>query len=124
MRCYYAVVCRLTKEDTRMSTIITAIDRHSPAERAGIQVGEQLLTINGHTIVDVLDYRFYGYDPLSHVELKTAAGQDSDHTQGGGAGSGAELRHVPDGRDAVLLQPLHLLLCGSDAAGDALHAVL
>ena len=57
-----------------MSTIITTIDRHSPAEKAGIQVGEQLLTINGHTIVDVLDYRFYGYDPLSRVELKTASG--------------------------------------------------
>ena len=52
-----------------MSTIITAIDRHSPAERAGVQVGEQLLSINGHPIVDVLDYRFYGYDPLSHLEL-------------------------------------------------------
>ena len=63
-----------TKEDATMSTIITAIDRHSPAEHAGIQVGEQLLTINGHPIVDVLDYRFYGYDPLSHIELKTAAG--------------------------------------------------
>ena len=57
-----------------MSTIIASIDRHSPAERAGIQVGEQLLTINGHPIVDVLDYRFYGYDPVSHIELKTAAG--------------------------------------------------
>ena len=57
-----------------MSTIITAIDRHSPAERAGVQVGEQLLSINGHPIVDVLDYRFYGYDPLSRLELKTAAG--------------------------------------------------
>ena len=57
-----------------MSTIITAIDRHSPAERAGVQVGEQLLSINGHPIVDVLDYRFYGYDPLSHLELKTVAG--------------------------------------------------
>ena len=57
-----------------MSTIITAIDRHSPAERAGIRVGEKLLTINGHPIVDVLDYRFYGYDPVSHIELKTAAG--------------------------------------------------
>ena len=56
-----------------MSTIITAIDRHSPAERAGVQVGEQLLSINGHPIVDVLDYRFYGYDPLSRLELKTAA---------------------------------------------------
>ena len=41
-----------------MSTIITAIDRHSPAERTGVQVGEQLLSINGHPIVDVLDYRF------------------------------------------------------------------
>ncbi len=57
-----------------MSTIIASIDRHSPAERAGIQAGEQLLTINGHPIVDVLDYRFYGYDPVSHIELKTAAG--------------------------------------------------
>ena len=61
-----------------MSTIITAIDRHSPAERAGVQVGEQLLSINGHPIVDVLDYRFYGYDPLSHLELKTAGGHGRD----------------------------------------------
>ena len=38
-----------------MSTIITSVDRHSPAEHAGIHVGEQLLTINGHPIVDVLD---------------------------------------------------------------------
>ena len=57
-----------------MSTIITAIDHHSPAERAGIQVGEKLLSINGHSIVDVLDYRFYGYDPVSHIELKTPSG--------------------------------------------------
>ena len=38
-----------------MSTIITSVDRHSPAERAGIAAGEQLLTINGHEIIDVLD---------------------------------------------------------------------
>ena len=58
-----------------MSTIITSVDRHSPAEHAGIHVGEQLLTINGHPIVDVLDYRFYGYDPVSHIQLKTPDGQ-------------------------------------------------
>ena len=52
-----------------MSTKITSVDPHSPAEKAGIQVGEQLLAINGHTVVDVLDYRFYGYDALCHVEL-------------------------------------------------------
>lgn len=52
-----------------MSTVITSIDPHSPAEKAGITVGEQLLEINGHHIVDVLDYRFYGYDPLAVLRL-------------------------------------------------------
>ena len=51
-----------------MSTIITTIDRHSPAEKAGIQVGEQLLTINGPTNEDVLDYRIYGNDPQTREE--------------------------------------------------------
>ena len=63
-----------------MSTIITSVDRHSPAEHAGIHVGEQLLTINGHPIVDVLDYRFYGYDPVSHIQLKTPDGQERSLT--------------------------------------------
>ena len=54
-----------------MSTIITSIDPHSPAKKAGIQVGEQLLSINGHAVVDVLDYRYYGYDAVCHVELNT-----------------------------------------------------
>lgn len=52
-----------------MSTVITSIDPHSPAEKAGIAVGEQLLEINGHHIVDVLDYRFYGYDPVAVLRL-------------------------------------------------------
>ena len=52
-----------------MSTVITSIDPHSPAEKAGITVGEQLLEINGHHIVDVLDYRFYGYDPVVVLRL-------------------------------------------------------
>ena len=53
-----------------MSTIITSIDPRSPAEKAGICAGEQLLSINGHTVVDVLDYRFYGYDSLCRLELQ------------------------------------------------------
>ena len=53
-----------------MSTIITAIDPHSPAERAGIRVGERLTAINGHPVVDVLDYRFYGYDAECDVVLE------------------------------------------------------
>ena len=57
-----------------MSTIITSIDPDSPAMRAGLRVGQQLLTINGHAVVDVLDYRFYGYDPVSHLTLKNEDG--------------------------------------------------
>lgn len=45
-----------------MSTVIKCVDRRSPAERAGIHAGEKLISINGHTVEDVLDYRFYGYD--------------------------------------------------------------
>ena len=57
-----------------MSTVITSIDRRSPADRYGIKVGEKLLTINGHEIIDVLDYRFYGYDAESVVTLSSPDG--------------------------------------------------
>lgn len=52
-----------------MSTVITSIDRHSPCDKAGVKVGEKLISINGHEVVDVLDYRFYGYDPICELEL-------------------------------------------------------
>lgn len=57
-----------------MSTVITSIDRHSPAERAHIKIGEKLLTINGHEVIDVLDYRFYGYDPIARLTLQQMDG--------------------------------------------------
>lgn len=41
---------------------IEGVEAGSPAERAGIKTGDQLLKINGHTIIDVLDYRFYAMD--------------------------------------------------------------
>ena len=53
-----------------MSTVITSIDRHSPAERAGVRAGEKLLSIGGHPVEDVLDYRFFGYDPDPELELE------------------------------------------------------
>ena len=42
-----------------MSTIITSIDPDSPAMRAGLRAGQQLLTINGHAVVDVLVKKSY-----------------------------------------------------------------
>ena len=57
-----------------MSTVITSVDPGSPAEKAHIVPGEQLLTINGHRITDVLDYRFYGYDSSVRLELRRTDG--------------------------------------------------
>ena len=57
-----------------MSTKIQSVDRLSPGERAGVRPGEQLLEINGHAVVDVLDYRFFGYDSKVTLTLKEADG--------------------------------------------------
>ena len=54
-------------------TVIRAVAPHSPAYRAGIRVGETLTHVNGKQIVDVLDYKFYTYEPRLEVEL---LGQD------------------------------------------------
>ena len=58
-----------------MSTVITSIDRRSPAERAGVRPGEKLLSIGGHPVEDVLDYRFYGYDPDPELVLESGDGR-------------------------------------------------
>ena len=39
-------------------TVIRSVDPRSPAHRAGVRPGETLLRINGHPIVDVLDYKY------------------------------------------------------------------
>ena len=57
-----------------MSTVVTSVDAGSCAELAGIRPGEQLLKLNGHKIEDVLDYRFFCYDPVVKVEMKKEDG--------------------------------------------------
>ena len=42
-----------------MSVIIESVEKHSPADKAGVKSGYTLLSINGNEIMDVLDYRFY-----------------------------------------------------------------
>ena len=61
-----------------MSTVICSIDRRSPAEKAGLRVGEKLLSINGHEIVDVLDYRYYGYDARLLLRLQQSDGTERE----------------------------------------------
>ncbi len=59
-----------------MASKIISVDKHSPAERAGIQPGETLLRINGNEIHDVLDYRFYAADPVLTLDLQEPDGTD------------------------------------------------
>ena len=50
-----------------MAVKITGIIPGSPADKAGIQPGDVLISINKNPIIDVLDYRFYMTDV--HLEL-------------------------------------------------------
>ncbi len=56
-------------------TVINAIDTGSPAERAGVRVGETLTHVGDHPIVDVLDYKYYTYDAQLELTLKDAQGE-------------------------------------------------
>ena len=59
-------------------TAIRAVEPGSPAAKAGVKVGETLTFVNGKPIVDVLDYKFYTYDPK--LELKLRAPDGSERT--------------------------------------------
>ena len=55
-------------------TKIASVDPHSPARKAGVRPGETLTHINGYPIVDVLDYKFYAYDPKLELTLTEPEG--------------------------------------------------
>ena len=55
-------------------TAVKSVDPGSPAHRAGVRPGETLTHINGHPVVDVLDYKFYSYDPRLELTLKSPEG--------------------------------------------------
>ena len=57
-------------------TVIRSVDPRSPAHRAGVRPGETLLRVNGHPIVDVLDYKFYSYDPRLELVLREPGGSE------------------------------------------------
>ncbi len=52
-----------------MSVTVSLVDKKSPAKHAGIRPGDVLLSINGNTIEDVLDYRFYMIEKKLTVEI-------------------------------------------------------
>jgi putative radical SAM enzyme (TIGR03279 family) len=57
-----------------MSVKITGVTQGSPAEKRGVRAGDTLVTVNGHEIDDVLDYRFYIVDTRIRLGLERAGG--------------------------------------------------
>ena len=53
-----------------MLNTITNIDRDSPA-RGKVKIGDELLSINGHGVEDVLDYRYWSYEPRLSLVLRS-----------------------------------------------------
>ena len=58
-----------------MAVLISGVEKKSPAARAGILPGETLLAIDGHEIVDVLDYWFYMMNSRLSLSLRDEAGR-------------------------------------------------
>jgi NifB/MoaA-like Fe-S oxidoreductase len=58
-----------------MSSVITHVDKNSPASLKNIKAGDRLIRINGHKIADVLDYKFHAYEPDLLLELHSEAGK-------------------------------------------------
>ena len=50
--------------------LITGVSKGSKAYRAGIEVGDKLISINENEINDVLDYRFYLMDTCLKIEIE------------------------------------------------------
>ncbi len=62
-----------------MSVLITSVEKGSAAMRAGIKVGQTLVSINGHDICDILDFRFYETEPVLSVVVTDPDGTSHTH---------------------------------------------
>ena len=58
-----------------MDHIIKSIDPTSPL-RHHAKVGDNLISINGKRVLDVLDYKFYAYDTRLDVLLRRPDGTE------------------------------------------------
>lgn len=67
-------------------TKIQSVEPGSPGARAGLRPGQTLVTVNGHPIVDVLDYKFYTYDPRLTLTLREEDGRERGVTVRKGEG--------------------------------------
>ena len=55
---------------------IMKIDEGSPAARIRLEPGDEILSIDGHEISDILDLRYYAYDPRLKLRVRKASGKE------------------------------------------------
>lgn len=60
-----------------MKNIISKIEDYSPLKHR-VHQGDELISINGNKIIDVMDYKFFSYDPVLSIVIRTAGG--TEHT--------------------------------------------
>ena len=58
-----------------MKNVIKSIDPNSPLRHRAVP-GDELLSINGQRIIDVLDYKYFAYDPELEVCLRGSDGTE------------------------------------------------
>lgn len=58
-----------------MAVVIGGVTPHSPAAKKRLAAGDTLLSINGHEIMDVLDYQFYLTEPKLSLRVLTRRGE-------------------------------------------------
>ncbi|MDD2619247.1 MAG: PDZ domain-containing protein, partial [Syntrophomonadaceae bacterium] len=51
---------------------IKEVVKGSIAEEIGIEAGDEILSIDGFEIKDIIDYRFYSHDNCIQIELRKA----------------------------------------------------
>ena len=55
---------------------ILSVDADSPALRAGLEPGDEILSIDGHALSDILDLRYYSYDARLKLRVRRASGKE------------------------------------------------
>jgi len=58
-----------------MENIIGKIEHYSPL-RHHARLGDAVVSINGHEVLDVLDYKFFSYDPSLDIVLRSPEGSE------------------------------------------------
>ena len=59
-----------------MAVVIANVQTDSIAAKKKIAAGDRLVSMNGHEIADVLDYRFYLFEPRLTLCVQTASGKN------------------------------------------------